>query len=153
MLHRRKTSGRRTQRDPCAPCCHSALYRIDQGYPQAQYQAVAGHRRRRASRELNSSVKEAGRAEIDTKSPAISMFWRALSRQKLIEAMLARYGHISGSRGTSSEAQAAFARHSYFRLFDQTDERCSLLKPDTRRAGRELDPPHFFRVSGRIYFR
>ena len=91
--------------EPCAPCHYPALYRIDQGHTQGHSQAVACRRKRRAQRELYLSSRHSrltDLAEIDTKSPAIFMSWRALSRQKLSSRGTARHGRLSRSRGTFS---------------------------------------------------
>ena len=80
---------------------------------------MVGRKRRRAPRELSSSSRQSPPtdiAEINTKSPAIFLSWRALSRHKWFIGTLARYGRPSRSRGTSSGTikRMPFARAAGF---------------------------------------
>ena len=78
-------------------------------------------RKRRAQRELYSSSRQSRLtdiAEINTKSPAIFMSWRALSRQKLSSRGTARHGCLSRSRGTFS---GTIQRTAYKRVADFDD--------------------------------
>ena len=66
---------------------------------------MVGRRRRRAPRELSSSSRQSPPtdiAEINTKSPAIFLSWRALSRHQLFIVILARHSRPSTSRITLS---------------------------------------------------
>ena len=94
--------------EPCAPCHHLSLHRIDQGHNQGNSQAMAGRRKRRAQRELYSPSRQSrftDIAEINTKSPAIFMSCRASSRQKLSSRGTARHGRLS-SLGTRAPLAA-----------------------------------------------
>ena len=91
--------------EPCAPSPHSAQYTIEQGHPQGHSQAVAGRRKRLAQRKLYSSSQHSrltDPAETNTKSTAIFMSRRALSRQKSSSRGTARHTRFSGSQGTVS---------------------------------------------------
>ena len=104
VRHRRRTSGGRPC-EPCAPCHHPTLHKIDQGHIQGPSQAVSGRRKRRAQRELYSSSRHSRLtdiAKINTKSPPIFMSWRACLRQKLSSRGTVRHGHLSRSQGTFS---------------------------------------------------
>ena len=131
----------------CAPCRHSVLCRIDQGHPQGQ--AMAGRRKHRAPRERCSSIRQSRLtdiAEIYTKSPAIFVSWRAFSLQKFIfmswRALSRQKLFKLRSRGTvaSLGIGAPIAARSSGRparapliLTIRSDERCNLMKHDTRR--------------------
>ena len=109
--------GKGARCEPCAPYRRSPLYGIgiDQDHPQRYSQAMAGCTKRRASRQLSLSSRQSRLADIDeinTKSPAICLSWRALSRHMLFTATLAGYYRPSRSRDTPSSTmkRMPFAR-------------------------------------------
>ena len=95
-----RTSGRRTVLTVCAAYCHSALYGIDQGHPQRHCQAMAGRRKRRASRELPSSSRQSRLTDMTRSTRNGQLF---SCRGRLCRATnCAKHGRPSRSQGTSS---------------------------------------------------